>query len=75
MIYLSFLKYPYVVHSPVPHLLIQSPYSWAYTDGSHDDKPFFNHLAQCCPCLNPFSTMHIQCLPLPQCLLFKSYVF
>ena len=36
MIYLSVLIYPYDVHSPVQHLLIQSPYWWS----SHDDKPF-----------------------------------
>ena len=41
MIYLSFLIYPYAVHSRVPHSLIQSPYWWAYIDGCHDDKPFF----------------------------------
>ena len=41
MICLSFLIYPYAVRSPVPHSLIQSPYWWAYTDGSHGDKPFF----------------------------------
>ena len=50
MIYLSFFIYPYAVNSPVPHSLIQSLYWWAYTDGSHDDKPFFNHLANVCPC-------------------------
>ena len=26
MIYVSFLIYPYAVHSPVPHYLFQSPY-------------------------------------------------
>ena len=26
MIYLSFLIYPYAVHSPVPHYLIQGPF-------------------------------------------------
>ena len=76
MIYLSImLIYPYAVHSPVPHSLIQSPYWWAYTDVSHDDKPFFNHLAQCLSLFKTFTTMHIQCLPLPPCLLFKSYAF
>ena len=74
MIYLSFLIYPYASHSPVPHSLIQSPYWWAYTDGSYGDKPFFNHLAQCLSLFKPFTTMHIQCLPLPPCLLFKFYV-
>ena len=75
MIYLSFLIYPYAVHSPVPHSLIQSPYWRAYTDGSRDDKPFFNHLAQCLSLFKPFTTMHIQCLPRPPCLLFQPYVF
>ena len=76
MIYLSIiLIYPYAVHSPVPHSLIQSRYWWAYTDVSHDDKPFFNHLAQCLSLFKTFTTMHIQCLPLPPCLLFKSYAF
>ena len=40
VIYLSFLIYPHAVRSPVPHSLIQSPYWWAYTDESLDDKPF-----------------------------------
>ena len=75
MIYLLFLTYPYAVHSPVPHSLIQSPYWWAYTDESHHDEPFFNHLAQSLFPFKPFTTMHIQCLPLPPCLLFKTYVF
>ena len=73
MIYLSFLIYPYAVHSPVPHLLIRSLYWWAYTGGSHDDKLFFNHSAQCLSLFKLFTTM--QCLPIPPCLLFKSYVF
>ena len=73
MIYLSFLMYPYAVHSPVPHSL--SPYWWAYTDGSHDDKPFFNHLAQCLSLFKPFTTMHIQYLPLLPCFFFIFYVF
>ena len=75
MIYLSFLIYPYAGYSPVPHLLIQSPYWWAYTDGFHDDKPFFSHLAQCFSLFKPFTIMHVQCLPLSPRLLFKSYVF
>ena len=58
MIYLSFLIYPYVFHLPVPHSLIQSPYWWVYTDGSHDDKPFFNHLAQCSSLFKPFIIAH-----------------
>ena len=58
MIYLSLFINPYAVHSPVPHSLIQSLYLWPYTDGSHDDKPVFNHLAQCLSLLNP----------LPQCI-------
>ena len=68
MIYLSFLIYPYAVHSPVPHLLIRSLYWWAYTGGSHDDKLFFNHSAQCLSLFKLFTTMHIQCLPIPPCL-------
>ena len=69
MTYLSFLIYPYAVHLPVPHSLIQSPHWWPYTDGSHDETIFFNYLAQCLSLFKPFTTMHIQCLPLPPCLL------
>ena len=58
VIYLSFLIYPFAVHSPVSHSLIQSPYLWAFADGSQDDKPFFNHLAQCLFLFKPL----LQCI-------------
>ena len=58
MIYLSFLIYPYAVHSPVPHLLIRSLYWWAYTGWSHDDKLFLTIQHNVCPCLNSL----LQCI-------------
>ena len=70
MIYLSFFIYPYAVHSPVPHSLIQSLYLWAYTDGSHDDKPVFNHLAQCLSLLNPLPQCISSACPCPHLMCF-----
>ena len=68
MIYLSFLIYPYAVHSPVPRSLIQSPYQWAYTDGSHVDELFLNHLAQCLSLFKPvWWALQLLWLPLTEC--------